>query len=50
MDLHMLVLGLGKERTIDEFSGLLARADFALRRVIATRGRTGVNLLEARCV
>jgi SAM-dependent methyltransferase len=50
MDLHMLVLGLGKERTIDEFSGLLARADFALRRVIPTQGRTGVNLLEARCV
>jgi hypothetical protein len=50
MDLHMLVLGLGKERTVGEFSGLLARAGFALRRVIPTQGRTGVNILEARCV
>ena len=29
MDLHMLVLGLGKERTAAEFSALLARAGFA---------------------
>jgi SAM-dependent methyltransferase len=50
MDLHMLVLGLGRERTAAEFSGLLARAGFALRRVIPTQGRTGVNVLEAGCV
>jgi hypothetical protein len=50
MDLHMLVLGHGKERTFGEFSGLFARAAFALRHVIPTQGRTGVNILEARCV
>lgn len=47
MDLHMLVLGLGKERTVAEFSALLARAGFALQRVIPTQGHTGVNILEA---
>jgi hypothetical protein len=50
MDLHMLVLGLGKERTAGEFGQLLARAGFALQRVIPTQGRTGVNILEARWV
>jgi SAM-dependent methyltransferase len=50
MDLHMLVLGLGKERTADEFRELLARAGFALQRVIPTQGRTGVNIIEACCV
>ena len=50
MDLHMLVLGLGKERTAGEFRELLARGGFALQRVIPTQGQTGVNVLEARCV
>jgi hypothetical protein len=50
MDLHMLVLGLGKERTAAEFGNLFARAGFALQRVIPTQGRTGVNVIEARCV
>lgn len=50
MDLHMLVIGLGKERTAGEFSALLSRAGFELKRVVPTQGRTGVNVLEARCV
>jgi hypothetical protein len=50
MDLHMLVLGLGKERSVPEFSSLLAQAGFALHRVVPTQGRTGVNVLEASCV
>ena len=50
MDLHMLVLGLGRERTVDEFRELLAQAGFALQRVIPAQGRTGVKIIEARCV
>ena len=50
MDLHMLVLGLGKERTAGEFGALLTRAGLALQLVVPTQGRTGVNVLEARCV
>ncbi len=49
MDLHMLVLGLGKERTRDEFREVLARAGLELRRVIPTEGRTGISVLEAVC-
>jgi hypothetical protein len=43
MDLHMLVLGLGKERTAAEFDALLARAGLALRRAMRASGRTGIN-------
>jgi hypothetical protein len=50
MDVHMLVLGLGRERTVGEFSGLLERAGYELQRVIPTQGRTGLNILEARGV
>jgi hypothetical protein len=49
MDLHMLVLGLGKERTRDEFRELLARAGLTLKRVIPTEGRTRISILEAAC-
>ncbi len=49
MDLHMLVLGLGKERTRSEFRDLLARAGLELRGVIPTEGRTGISVLEAAC-
>jgi O-methyltransferase domain len=50
MDLHMLVLGGGKERTVGEFSALFARAGFGLRHLTRMESRTGVNILEARCV
>jgi hypothetical protein len=49
MDLHMLVLGLGKERTADEFRALLMRAGFALRCVTAAPGRTGISVIQADC-
>ena len=49
MDLHMLVLGLGKERTAAEFSALLARAGFAMRNAAPAAGRTGISIIEAGC-
>ena len=49
MDLHMLVLGLGKERTAAEFSALLARAGFELRHAAPAPGRTGISIIEAGC-
>ena len=49
MDLHMLVLGLGKERTAAEFSALLARAGFVLRHAAPASGRTGISVIEAGC-
>jgi hypothetical protein len=47
MDLHMLVLLGGRERTIAEFERLLAASGFRLRRAIALAGQDGINLLEA---
>jgi SAM-dependent methyltransferase len=49
MDLHMLVLGLGKERTTAEFSALLARAGLALPHAAQASGRTGISIIEAGC-
>ena len=46
LDLEMLVLAGGRERTAPEFGALLARAGFALTRVLHTRAELAV--LEAR--
>ena len=48
MDLHMLTLVNGKERTLEEFEHLFAAGGFRLQRVIPTDGRTGISALEAR--
>jgi O-methyltransferase domain/Dimerisation domain len=48
MDLHILTLLGGHERTADEFAGLLAAAGFRLARVVGTSA--GVHVLEARPV
>jgi hypothetical protein len=48
MDLHVLTLLGGHERTADELAGLLAAAGFRLDRVVATEA--GVHVLEARPV
>ncbi|BAR55611.1 putative methyltransferase [Bradyrhizobium diazoefficiens] len=45
MDLHMLALPGGRERTRDEFSDLLAKSGFELTRVVPA-GR--INVIEAR--
>ena len=47
MDLHMLVLLGGRERTLVEFERLFAASGFTFRRAIAFEGQEGVNLLEA---
>jgi hypothetical protein len=49
MDVHMLVLGLGRERTAAEFGALLARAGFELRRAAPASERTGISTIEADC-
>lgn len=46
MDLHMLALLRGRERTAAEFAELLAHAGFTLARVLPTAA--GVSVLEAR--
>ena len=45
MDLHMLVLLDGRERTLAEYDTLLAAAD--LRRTAQVRTDAGVSVLEA---
>jgi hypothetical protein len=47
MDLHMLVLLGGRERTIVEFERLFAASGFRLRRTIGLAGQDGIHLLEA---
>jgi hypothetical protein len=42
MDLNMLTLFGGRERTEAEFRGLLAEAGFRMERMIPTRGPLGV--------
>jgi SAM-dependent methyltransferase len=49
MDLHMLTLLDGKERTVAEFTHVLAASGFHLERVIPAVGRAGLSLLEATC-
>jgi hypothetical protein len=46
MDLHMLVLLGGRERTASEFEALLRKAGFSLTRVIETPGPHAI--VEAR--
>ena len=43
----MLMLFGARERTEEEFRGLLAQAGFALRRVVPTRSPAGLSVLEA---
>jgi hypothetical protein len=45
MDLNMMVITGGVERTRDEFTKILRQAGFALSRVVQTR--TAANILEA---
>ena len=45
LDMTMLLLTGGEERTEDEYADLLARAGFRLERVIPTR--SPVSVLEA---
>jgi hypothetical protein len=45
MDLNMLVITGGIERTYEEFSALLRRAAFGLKRVVQTR--TSADVIEA---
>jgi O-methyltransferase domain len=47
MDLHMLTLLTGKERTLGEFEQVLRQSGFYLKRVISVEGRAGITLLEA---
>jgi precorrin-6B methylase 2 len=47
MDLMMLLLFNARERTMDEFDGLLSRAGFDLRRVVPTGSPTGLAVIEA---
>lgn len=47
IDIHMMAMfGQARERTLEEFRGLLAQAGFDLARVVATR--SSVSVLEAR--
>ena len=46
MDLTMLVMPGGRERTAAEFAALLRRADFSLARVIPTAG--SLSIIESR--
>lgn len=50
MDVHMLTLLGGQERTADEFTALLDVAGFRLDRVLPTGPRSGVHVLVARPV
>jgi hypothetical protein len=46
MDLHMMTLSTGKERTLTEFDQLFAASGFERRRTIATGDRTGLAVIE----
>jgi hypothetical protein len=47
MDLHMLALVHGRERTVSECERLLGAAGFQLRRVLPTKLPAGASLLDA---
>jgi len=47
MDLHMLVLLHGRERTTAQYERLLGAADFWLRRVVPTHSPAGISVIEA---
>jgi len=48
MDLHMLALLGGSERTASEFERLLATAGFELVRVVPTTSSAGIGVVEAK--
>jgi hypothetical protein len=47
LDMHMLVMIGGRERTKDEFQALLAASKFNLQRTLSLPGATGFSLIEA---
>jgi precorrin-6B methylase 2 len=47
MDLHMLTLLGGRERTAAELESLLAAASLRLRRIVRTRSAAGICIVEA---
>jgi SAM-dependent methyltransferase len=47
MDLHMLALLHGRERTVAEYERLLAAGGFQLERVVPTESPAGVSVIEA---
>ena len=47
MDLHMLTLLGGRERTAAEHRGLLTTAGLEMRRIIPTSSPSGVSVIEA---
>ncbi len=47
MDLHMLALFEGRERTQLEYQRLLESADLRLGRIIPTTSPSGISILEA---
>jgi hypothetical protein len=50
MDLHMLMLLGGRERSAAEYGQLLGAAGFRLIRVVPTRSPAGIGIIEARPV
>jgi predicted O-methyltransferase YrrM len=48
MDLHMLTLLGGRERTATEFERLLAAAGFQIGRIVPTRSPADIKVIEAR--
>jgi O-methyltransferase domain len=46
LDIHMLTLFGGKQRTLKEYEALLKQADFELKEEIDTR--TGISIIEVR--
>jgi len=47
LDMHMLVMLGGRERTKDEFQAVLAASKFNLKRTLSLPGVTGFSLIEA---
>jgi len=47
LDMHMLVMLGGRERTEEEFRSLLATVNFELRRSLLLQGATGYSVIEA---
>jgi hypothetical protein len=47
MDLHMLVLATGRERTAAEFDRLLTASGFEMTRIVPTGSPAGIHVIEA---
>lgn len=47
LDMHMLVMLGGRERTEEEFRSVLAAANFELKRILLLPGETGFSAIEA---